>query len=148
MIDKIRVLLLSVVISAVAFCSTIVSALPARPWAVETITTIPTQRLMNITAQFGGNASTTVGPNFGMLIWNAVAVYSDSMGMVAFVVMFAIPFLMMWIVQSDMTMPALLGMFFSLYLFARLPEQYIMFSVGCFVICITALLWSLYKRGY
>lgn len=122
--------------------------LTPRPWATGTITPIPTFRLMNITNTFGGNQTTVEGPNFGMLIWNSVSVYSDSVGMIAYVIFFAIPFIMMWIVQSDMTLPAIIGMMFSLYVFARLPEQYILFAVGCFVICVAALLWSLYKRSY
>lgn len=135
--------------SAIVTVGTALAApLPARPWATETIATIPTPRLANITALIGGNTSKVDGPNFGMLILNSVSLYSDSMGMIVYVIFFAIPFLMMWIVQSDMTMPAIVGMMFSLYVFAKMPEQYILFSVGCFVICIAALLWSLYKRAY
>ena len=135
-------------IAFVASCISFVAALPARPWASDTIAPIDTLRLTNITSQFGGNSSTVAGPNFGMMIFNAVSLYSDYMGVSAYVVLFALPFLMMWIVQADMTMAALIGMLFSLYVFTRLPDQYILFSVGCFVISITALTWSLYRRGF
>lgn len=129
-------------------CPALAGVLPNRTWASATITTIPTYRLQNITNTWGGNNTTEAGPNFGMLIYNSVAVYSDSLGQIVFVIFFAIPFLMMWIVQADMTMPAIIGMFFSLYVFVKLPEQYILFGVGCFVICIAALIWSLYRRAY
>ena len=139
---------IATILAAISSCMTAVAALPARPWASDTIAPIDTLRLTNITAEFGGNSSTTAGPNFGMMIFNSVALYSNYMGVSAYVVLFAIPFLMMWIVQADMTMAAFIGMLFSLYVFTRLPEQYILFSVGCFVISITALIWSLYRRGY
>lgn len=124
-------------------------AFPNRTWATTTITPIPTLRWQNISNTWGGNdTSNTAGPNFGMLIYNSIMVYADAMGQIVFVIFFAIPFLMMWIVQADMTMPAVVGMFFSLYVFTKLPEQYILFGVGCFAISVVALLWSLYKRGY
>lgn len=122
--------------------------LTIRPWATGTITPIPTYRLANITELIGGNTSKVDGPNFGLLIMNSVAMYSDYVGMIVYVIFFAMPFIMMWIVQADMTMPAIIGMLFSLYVFARLPEQYILFAVGCFIICVAALVWSLYKRSY
>jgi hypothetical protein len=122
--------------------------LAPRDIATGTITTIPTYRWENITGTFGGSEATNEGPNFGMLLYNAVMTYSDSMGQIVYVIFFAIPFLMMWIVQSDMTMPAIIGMFFSLYVFIRLPEQYVVFGVGCFVIATAALTWSLYRRAY
>ena len=122
--------------------------LTPRDWASATITPISTMRLKNITDQFGGSNVTNAGPNFGMLIFSAISVYSDAIGQVAFVIIFAIPFVMMWIVQSDMTMPAIIGMLFSLYVFMRLPAQYVIFATGCFVICIAALLFSLYKKAY
>jgi hypothetical protein len=124
------------------------AALPNRTWAVATITTIPTLRWSNISNTWGGSNVTDNGPNFGLLIQQSIFTYSDAMGQIVFVIFFAIPFIMMWIVQADMVMPAIIGMFFSLYIFAKLPEQYILFSGGCFVICVASLIWSLYRRGY
>jgi hypothetical protein len=132
----------------IAVFPTLGLALANRTWASVPITTIPIPRWDNISDTWGGSNVTDAGPNFGILLQQSVFVYSDAMGQIVFVIFFAIPFLMMWIVQADMTMPAIVGMFFSLYVFAKLPSQYILFGVGCFVICIAALLWSLYKRTY
>jgi len=146
--ELLRRLYLALIGIAIMIWPVLATALPARQWATGTITTIPTYRWQNITNTFGGNNVTNDGPNFGMLLYNSVMTYSDAMGQIVYVIFFAIPFLMMWIVQSDMTMPAIIGMFFSLYVFVRLPEQYIIFGVGCFVIATTALVWSLYRRAY
>ena len=101
-----------------------------------------------ITDLWGGYNTTTESPNWGMLIYNAGMVYQDAIGQIAWVVLFSLPFLMMWIVQADMTLPSLVGMLFSLYVFLKLPAQYIMLSVGMFAISIAALVWSLYRRAY
>ena len=124
------------------------ATLPAREWANETITPIPTTRLNDILMNIGNTSVRTDGPNWGSLLFNLLAVYTDSAGIIAYVVLFAIPFIMMWIAQSDMTLPAIVGMMFSIYCFAMLPQQYILFSTGCFVICVAGLLWSLYRRAY
>ena len=122
--------------------------LTPRDWAVDTITPIPTLRLNNITEQFGGSNVTNNGPNFGGLILSAISVYPDAIGQIAYVILFAIPFVMMWIVNADMTLPAIVGMFFSLYIFAKIGAGYIIFSVAAFAICVTALIWSFYKKAY
>ena len=128
--------------------SALAGVLPYRPTTTTTLVNISNPRLVIVNSLWGGYTNTTDAPNWGLLVWNSIAVYSDSMGQIVWVILFAIPFIMMWIVQSDMTLPAIVGMLFSLYVFAKLPSQYIVFAVGAFCICIAALLWSLYKRAY
>jgi hypothetical protein len=126
----------------------IATALPVRPIATATITPINTARLNNITNAWGGNIPRVTGPDFGQLLIQAMSVYPDAMGQIAWVIIFAIPFVMMWIVQADMTMPAIVGMLFSLYIFLKISPSYGLFALGCFAICTASLLWSLYKRAY
>ena len=139
-------------VAAVAMLSQIAyvmaGTLPFRPNTTTTLTPVPTSRLQIITDLWGGYNTTTESPNWGMLIYNAGMVYQDAIGQIAWVILFALPFLMMWIVQADMTLPSLVGMLFSLYVFLKLPTQYIMLSVGMFAISIAALIWSLYRRAY
>lgn len=124
--------------------------LPAREMAnvSDMITTIPTPRVVQIFSNIGNESVRTAAPDWGALLLNLIGVYYDSIGIAAYVIIFAIPFVMMWIGNSDMTLPAIIGMLFSLYCFAFLPSQYILFALGCFVLCIAALAWSLYRRGY
>ena len=120
--------------------------LPVRPNWTTTITQVPNPRLPTVNALWGGFNTTTESPNFGLLIYNSILPYSDSMGQIAWVILFAIPFVMMWIAGADMTLAAIVGMLFSLYIFLKLPQQYIVFAVGALAICISALIFSLYKR--
>jgi hypothetical protein len=119
------------------------------PTSTVTISPIPTNRL-NSFLQTLGNASSTpvVDPNFGMMLFNLASVYVDSLGQIAWVIMFAIPFIMMFIAGSDMRLPSIVGIMASLYVFLHLPQQYIVFGVACFMICLSALLYSLYRRAY
>ena len=127
---------------------TYVMGLPVRPTTTTTIAALPTNRVANITDLWGGYNVTTRGPDFGLLLLSSLMTYQDAIGQIAWVIMFAIPFVMMWIVQADMAMPAIIGIIFSAYVFMKLPEQYIIFAVGAIIISITALIWSLYKRAY
>jgi hypothetical protein len=139
-------------LAAIGVLSTISSVLagtlPYRPNTTTTIANITNPRLDIVNSLWGGYTNVTSSPNWGMLIYNSIMVYQDAMGQIVWVIIFAIPFIMMWIAQSDMTMAALVGMLFSLYVFAKLPEQYIVFAVGAFCISIAALIWALYKRLY
>jgi hypothetical protein len=128
--------------------SVMAGVLPYRPNATVTLANISEPRLVIVNNLWGGFTNTTSSPNWGLLIYNGIMVYQDSLGQIVWVIIFAIPFIMMFIAQADMTMAAIVGMIFSLYIFAKLPAPYITFVVGCFCVSIAALLWSLYKRAY
>ena len=137
--------LYSAILSYFAFMNSVAAA-PLRPNATETLVAPSMNRYYSFINTFGGNSTTDAPVNWGMMVYNLVGIYPDAIGQIAYVILFAIPFIMMWIVQADMTLPAIIGMLFSFYVFLKLPEQYILFGVGCFAISITSLLWSLLKR--
>jgi hypothetical protein len=141
-----------IILAAIGFFSTVSSVLagtlPYRPNTTTTIANISNPRLPVVEGLWGGYTNTTASPNWGLLIYNSILVYQDAIGQIVWVIFFAIPFIMMWIAGADMTMAAIVGMLFSLYVFAKMPEQYIIFAIGAMCVCIAALLWSLYKRAY
>lgn len=118
----------------------------SRPIAYQTFATYNMTRYEAFIGTFGGNTTTEQPVNFGMMIYNLIGVYPDAIGQIAYVIIFAIPFVMMYIVQADLTLPALIGIAWSMYVFLKVPEQYMVFGIGCFAISTSALLWSLYKR--
>jgi hypothetical protein len=117
-----------------------------RPLAFETFATFNMTRYNQAILAWGGNGTTEQPVNWGLLLFNLIGVYPDAIGQIAYVIIFAIPFVMMYIAQADITLPAIIGLMFSLYVFTTLPEQYIIFAIGCFAISLTALIWSLMKR--
>ena len=59
---------------------------------------------------FGGNVSVNVTrPNWTSAIINTIMVYPDAMGFIAYVIMWLIPFAMMFISQGNARMAAVVG---------------------------------------
>lgn len=141
-----------IILAVIGFLTTVGSVLagtlPYRPNTTTTIANISNPRLPIVENLWGGYNNVTTSPNWGMLVYNSILVYQDAIGQIVWVIFFAIPFIMMWIVQADMTMAAIVGMMFSLYVFAKMPSEYVIFAVGAMCISIAALLWSLYKRAF
>jgi hypothetical protein len=141
-----------ILLAAIGFLTTIGSALagvlPYRPNSTITIAQVPNPRLTIVNNLWGGYTNTTDAPNWGLLVWNSLMVYQDAIGQIAWVILFAIPFIMMWIVQADTMLPGIIGILFSFYVFAKLPAQYVMFGIGALCISIAACIWSLLKRAY
>lgn len=121
-------------------------AAPLRQLASVPLTPIPNLQYSNVTTMFGGNQTTVSPVNWGMGIFNLISIYPSAIGQIAYVILFAIPFMMMWIANANMTLPALVGMLFSLYVFLKIPADYAFFAVGAFAISMTALIYSLITR--
>jgi hypothetical protein len=133
-------------LSISAFGIFIAPTLPIRPNWTTTITQVPNPQLPVIDSLWGGWNTTESIPNFGMLIYQGISVYPNAVGQIALVILFAIPFVMMWIAGMDITLPAIMGLMFSLYIALKVPEQYMFFAWGAIVISLAALAFSLYKR--
>jgi hypothetical protein len=90
-----------------------------------TVPTIAVERFNNITDSWGGyNATNSSVPNFGSMILSIVSVYPDAVGQLAWVILFALPFIMMWITNADMVPAGVIGIFFGVYIFAFIGSQY------------------------
>lgn len=121
----------------------------ANTTAANVIQNISALRWDNLTAQWGGFSNTTTGaPNWGTVIWQVVSVYPDYVGPIAFLLLFGLPFIMMWIAHADMVPAAIVGFFFALYIFAYIGNQYAFAAIGCMMIAATSIIWSIWqKRG-
>jgi hypothetical protein len=115
--------------------------------ASNVITNISTGRFDNFTEQWGGYSNTTVGPpNWGMIVQSVVQVYPDFMGQVAWLVLFVIPFMMMWVAFSDIIPVAIVGIFFGLYVFAYIGAQYQGLAILFIAISVAGVLWGLWQK--
>lgn len=114
-----------------------------------TIPTIAVDRFTNITDSWGGyNATNTSIPNFGSAIYSIVSVYPDAIGQLVWVILFALPFLMMWITNADMVPAGVIGIFFGVYIFAFIGSQYGYVAVAFIIISVASIAWSMWqKRG-
>lgn len=117
--------------------------------ASNIIANISPSRWQAIINTWGGYGNTTTQPpDAGTVIWNIAMQYPDLVGPVAYVIIFAMPFIMMWIVHADMVPAAIVGIFFGLYISFYVSGNF--FNVGLLFIglSLTTIVWSLaQKRG-
>jgi len=115
--------------------------------ASNVIANISTDRFENFTEQWGGYSNETVGaPNWGMIVSSVVQVYPDFLGQMAWLVLFLIPFMMMWVAFSDIIPVAIVGIFFGLYVFAYIGTQYQGLAVLFIGISVAGVLWGLWQK--
>ena len=96
---------------------------------------------------FGGNTlNKTDAPNWGMALWDVVSVYPDYVGQIAWFVLFAIPFLMMWITHADMLPAAVIGMFLGIYILGFVGVQYMGMGIALIVLAVATVIWSVFIR--
>lgn len=117
--------------------------------AADVIENISVVRYENITNALGLNSTNvSAEPNIGSALWHTGGVYSDALGIVAWVILFSIPFIGMWVAQKDMVPAGIVGIFIGLYVFAYIGNEYLFFGMAMIAIAITSIVWSLYqKRG-
>lgn len=124
-------------------------ALTARAMANAThvIQNITTVRFENITGSWGGFSENQTGaPDWGMMLWNIVSVYPDAVGPIAWLVLFATPFIMMWLAHADMVPAAILGIFFGIYVFAFIPDVGSYVAIAFICLAATVILLQVWQK--
>ena len=123
-----------------------------RPTAVTTIATIPPEpydRMMDI---FGGNETDVTNntdtylPDMLQFLKIVEVSYTDILGMVALVIIFATPFLLMWIIGESTTLPAVIGIILGGFVLYRLPESYHLLAIGFIILGVAAVIYRLMKE--
>lgn len=121
----------------------------SRPIAHATIAPISTDMYVRVLGIFGDH--TTITNESAAIDWSAIFsivgdAYTGTMGKMALIVIFAIPFLMMWITQRDMTLPGLVGLLLGLYILVMLPADMVRVAIVFIAMSITAVVYSLLKE--
>lgn len=115
--------------------------------ASQAIQNISVVRFENFTEQWGGYSNaTTQAPNWGHIVYSTVMAYPDFMGQLAWLVLFMIPFMMMWITFSDIIPVAIVGIFFGLYVFAYIGSQYQGLAVVMIALSVCGVIWGLWQK--
>jgi hypothetical protein len=119
----------------------------AREMASTTIEPIPIPRFANLTVQlFGGNSSTYNGtPQWSEAIKNMVSVYPDFLGPSAFLIIFLIPFGMIYMSHGNMKLLGILGFLVGLFVLMYLPSNYVAAALFCVIISIVGFIYGLLR---
>lgn len=121
-----------------------------RPTATGTITTISTQPYQDLIDSFGGNTTpeneTAARVNMTSFLSGVLSVYSDPIGSLALVIIFAIPWLLMWLMQSDVVPAAVAGLIIGGFVLEFLPAEYSLLGTVFVVLALVAIVYSLLKE--
>ena len=124
-------------------------ALPHRvnTTAADQIGNISAIRWNDLVNIFGGTSNTTTGPpNWGMGLWYLMLQYPDALGPIAYVILFSMPFVMMWITHADVVPAAIVGIFLGLYVAYFVSGVYFMVGMIFVAVALTTVIWSLALR--
>jgi hypothetical protein len=118
-----------------------------RPKASATVQVEPTEAYTAVMQAIGGNASFTGSfPSFLTIIAASLTPYTAVFGNIALVIVFLIPFLMMWLMQRNLTLPGVIGIVLGGIIYTRLPSEYQLVSIAFIALSITAIIYSLLKE--
>lgn len=133
-----------------ALCSVADAGNFTRPTANATITPVSTQAYHDMLDAFGGNVTpeneTAARVNWTAFIVADIGVYSAVMGVMAYVIIFAIPFILMWLMQGDMVPPAVAGILVGGFLLVYLPTEYSLFAGLMVAVAALAVVYALLKE--
>ena len=85
-------------------------------------------------------------PDVPSILGISLMVFEDTWGSVALVIIFAIPFLMTWIMGGNVTLPSVMGIITGGFILWRLPEQYQLLAIGFIGLSVIAIIYSLLKE--
>jgi hypothetical protein len=119
----------------------------SRVMANETIATVATPHFANVSAYFinSTNNETMEAPNYGMWFWNALQVYQDFLGPIAYLLIFILPFAMIWIAHGDTRLLCILGLITGPFVFFFVGGAWAAAAVIIMVISVVSLIWRLMR---
>lgn len=121
-----------------------------RPTSTVTITPLPTDAYYEFWQSMGGNTipqnATAARFNFTQFIRADLRVYTDVMGFVALAIIVAMPFLLMWLMQSDIVPVAIAGILVSGFLLLFVPAQFTILAGVFIALAVLVVIYTLYTK--
>ena len=98
----------------------------------------------------GGNRTpqnaTAAKVNFTEMLLGTAAPYTDVMGSLVLVIIFAIPFVLMWLMQRDLTLPGVVGIIVGAFLFIYIPAEWHLAPIAFIGMSIAAIIYGIMTR--
>ena len=119
-----------------------------RPKATAPIPTLDESPYLALIEAFGGNNQlneTTEGVDWLGIKDAAERPYTDLIGPLFYVIVFAIPFLMQWLRQGSMAVPAAIGIILGGIMLAKTPAEYHLAAIAFIALSILAVVWGVIK---
>ena len=119
-----------------------------RPKASSPIATLDESPYTSFVGAFGGNNQlneSTEGVDWLGMKDAAERPYTDLIGPFFYVIVFAIPFLMQWLRQGSMAVPAAIGIILGGIMLAKTPAEYHLAAIAFIALSILAVVWGVIK---
>ena len=118
----------------------------------HTITTVSTHAYNQMIEAFGANRSPTTEEeariNWTTLLSGVTYTFTDLMGALFFVILFAIFFVPLWLMQKDLTLPGIVGIILGGFAFMFIPVEWHLGIITFIAMSIVAVIYGLMKdRG-
>ena len=115
-----------------------------RVMANDTIATIATPHFANVSAYFiNGTNETSAPPDYGMWFTNALQVYPDFLGPIAYLLIFFIPFGMIFVSHGDIKLISILGLLTAPFIILYLGGVWVAAAFVVILLSILGLIWRL-----
>jgi len=115
-----------------------------RVMADDTIATIATPHFANVSAYFiNGTNETSAPPDYGMWFTNALQVYPDFLGPIAYLLIFFIPFGMIFVSHGDIRLISILGLLTAPFIILYLGGVWVAAAFVVILLSILGLIWRL-----
>lgn len=135
-------------ITATTQAGTITLLSGSRPKTTAPIPTLDEAPYLLLTGAFGGNNQlneTTEGVDWLGMKDAAERPYTDAIGPFFYVIIFAIPFVMQWLRQGSMAVPAAIGIILGGIMLAKTPAEYHLAAIAFIALSILAVVWGVIK---
>jgi hypothetical protein len=119
-----------------------------RPKASSPIATLDESPYTSFVGAFGGSNQlneTTEGVDWLGIKDAAERPYTDLIGPLFYVIVFAIPFLMQWLRQGSMAVPAAIGIILGGIMLAKTSAEYHLAAIAFIALSILAVVWGVIK---
>jgi len=119
-----------------------------RPQAVKTLPTLDEGPYQHLIDAFGGDHQlndTTDGVDWLGIKDAAEEPYTAALGSLFFALIFALPFVMQWIRQGNMAIPAVLGIILGGIMLTKTPAEYHIAAVAFIALSVLAVVWGVIK---
>ena len=119
-----------------------------RPAASSEVTPVDTSGLMNLIEDVAPQSVDNQMPDITGFIKDLTKPFTDVIGEWFWLLLFAVPFLIMWIRQKNLLIPSILGVLFAAWLLVFLPGTAMKATIGIIILAVAGGIYGLYVRTH
>ena len=121
-----------------------ISARELRPVVSATVEPVNDSGFYNFIQQMAPDGGGM--PNIEGMLMQAVKPYTDQIGAFFYVILFGVPYLILWLKQKNLIVPSIIGILFGAWMLVKVPAAYTMPAVALLALIVAGGLYGLYAK--